>query len=344
VSRVPPPEELEDWLNRPGDATKPTWTRKRILLALLPLVLVLFGVSIPYLPLPGETPAPAPLPAPAPPVLPRGLLVLPDAYDPALPAPPEHDDHDDDHGFGPSLRASAPSWGPGWPNCDYGKIRKATGGGVSVNVDYRLAELTSLLLNETARLGYRMDQTQTGAFVCRPIGGTSTASLHSFGVAIDINWRENQFSYAPSYTIPRNVIDTWKKYGWRWGGDWSGKKDTMHFERTDTPESAAASLARFKADRSPVVVPATSVAPEVGPWTLQPIVSWESAPEGGMILLGRDGSVYAFGATWFPGANGQPWFAGRTAARIDYIGTSSTAPRRWQITATSGETYHLPLA
>lgn len=75
------------------------------------------------------------------------------------------------------------------------------------------------------------------------------------------------------------------------------------------------------------------------PHVLQPIVDAEAAPEGGAVLLGEDGSIYNYGgARWFKGANGEPWFAGRKAARLDYVG----GDRPWRITATSGETYFLP--
>lgn len=76
------------------------------------------------------------------------------------------------------------------------------------------------------------------------------------------------------------------------------------------------------------------------PHVLQPIVDDCLAPEGGVLLLGQDGSLYNYGgAPVVLGANGQPWFVGRKAARLDYVG----GPHPWRITATSGETYHLPL-
>lgn len=81
------------------------------------------------------------------------------------------------------------------------------------------------------------------------------------------------------------------------------------------------------------------------PHRLQPIVAACPAPEGGVVLLGEDGSIYAYaGADFFLGANGQSWFAGRTAAGLDFVGDSAVrgAKGRWRVTATSGETYHLP--
>src|SRR3990167_7450975 len=55
-------------------------------------------------------------------------------------------------------------------------------------------------------------------------------SLHSWGIAIDINpGRNPQGSF--STDIPGEIIEIFKKYGFFWGGDWQGKdNDPMHFE------------------------------------------------------------------------------------------------------------------
>lgn len=59
-------------------------------------------------------------------------------------------------------------------------------------------------------------------------------SLHSWGIAIDINPASNPYqpgNYGPPQTdIPPKIIDIFKKYGFAWGGDWPGERDSMHFE------------------------------------------------------------------------------------------------------------------
>ena len=68
---------------------------------------------------------------------------------------------------------------------------------------------------------------------------------HPAGAAIDINWTWNYSVYSNGaieagelydpanyqYSMPANgiVVQTFKKYGWDWGGDWNYKKDYMHF-------------------------------------------------------------------------------------------------------------------
>lgn len=79
-------------------------------------------------------------------------------------------------------------------------------------------------------------------------GGSGKLSHHSYGVAIDINVKENYSHrggtvYAGSfwnpkkspYSIPRNGIleKAFKAKGWKWGGNWSGNyQDYMHFSFT----------------------------------------------------------------------------------------------------------------
>lgn len=65
------------------------------------------------------------------------------------------------------------------------------------------------------------------------IGGYGK-SLHSWGIAIDINPDSNPYergNYGPPTTdIPGQIIDIFKKHGFAWGGDWPGERDPMHFE------------------------------------------------------------------------------------------------------------------
>jgi len=78
-----------------------------------------------------------------------------------------------------------------------------------------------------------------GAFNWRTIAGTKRLSLHSFGMAIDINkdyadyWRWTGLKGGNAHVIhnkiPHQIIDIFKRYGFIWGGKWY-HHDTMHFE------------------------------------------------------------------------------------------------------------------
>ena len=95
----------------------------------------------------------------------------------------------------------------------------------------------------------------TSAFNCRPITGKKKKwSRHAYGKAIDINPIENPYisktghishkaslkykkrvhkvdSYADKALLLKNDKATkiFKKYGWKWGGDWHTIKDYQHF-------------------------------------------------------------------------------------------------------------------
>jgi len=97
----------------------------------------------------------------------------------------------------------------------------------------------------------------TSAFNCRNATGSKKWSKHSYGKAIDINPIENPYISRTGYIShkasliykkrvhqknkhPENravllkhdqATKIFKKYGWKWGGDWSGVKDYQHFSK-----------------------------------------------------------------------------------------------------------------
>lgn len=96
----------------------------------------------------------------------------------------------------------------------------------------------------------------TSAFNCRKATGSKKFSKHSYGKAIDINPIENPYVFRSgksshkaskpylkrkrtSQSVPQkamllkddNAVKIFKKYGWKWGGDWSNVKDYQHFSK-----------------------------------------------------------------------------------------------------------------
>lgn len=72
-----------------------------------------------------------------------------------------------------------------------------------------------------------------GAYNPRFIRGSNTKwSNHAYGAAIDLNAEDNGFG-AGHGNIPQPVIDAFKRQGARWGGDYHGRTDPMHFEFCD---------------------------------------------------------------------------------------------------------------
>jgi len=101
-----------------------------------------------------------------------------------------------------------------------------------------------------------IESDNTSAFNCRNATGSKKWSKHSYGKAIDINPIENPYisrsghiSHRASQKYRKRVhknntyVDRailrkhdhatkiFEKYGWKWGGDWSGVKDYQHFSK-----------------------------------------------------------------------------------------------------------------
>ena len=96
----------------------------------------------------------------------------------------------------------------------------------------------------------------TSAFNCRKATGSKKWSKHSYGKAIDLNSIENPYisrsgsivhikslqyrkrvhksnTAADKAVLLKNdkAVKIFKKYGWKWGGDWNSVKDYQHFSK-----------------------------------------------------------------------------------------------------------------
>lgn len=103
---------------------------------------------------------------------------------------------------------------------------------------------------------HSIEADNTSAFNCRKATGSKKWSKHSYGKAIDINPIENPYisrkgtishkasekyrkrvhqksSYPDKAVLLKNdkAVQLFEKYGWKWGGDWSGVKDYQHFSK-----------------------------------------------------------------------------------------------------------------
>lgn len=130
----------------------------------------------------------------------------------------------------------------------------------------------------------------TDSYNCRTITGGTGRSLHSYGIALDVNWttnpfidhpgeREVRFSSKPTQderaadvraaradtdmtpAMIEDILAIRTKAGERvfeWGGGWKDRKDCMHFEMDLSPEDLEIGI-----DRSTVV--GIDAAPDVEP-------------------------------------------------------------------------------
>ena len=101
-----------------------------------------------------------------------------------------------------------------------------------------------------------IEDNNTSAFNCRKAEASNNYSKHSFGKAIDINPIQNPYIYKDGTSshkkskefinrISKNdtaqnkamllanskAVLIFKKYGWKWGGDWKNIKDYQHFQK-----------------------------------------------------------------------------------------------------------------
>jgi len=100
-------------------------------------------------------------------------------------------------------------------------------------VDKALAKVSEELDKLPENLKKYVTKT-AGTFNYRVIAGTDKLSMHSYGIAIDINTKYSdywQWNKSMKYVnrIPFEIVEIFEKHGFIWGGKWY-HYDTMHFE------------------------------------------------------------------------------------------------------------------
>lgn len=105
-------------------------------------------------------------------------------------------------------------------------------GGAAFTVHRLAAPQVQGFVNDLEGLGYKINPTTSGAYNDRNKKGVDSVekSEHAYGSAFDINWDRNKQADTLITDLPRNVSDIAAKWGLKWGGDFRGKKDAMHFE------------------------------------------------------------------------------------------------------------------
>jgi hypothetical protein len=94
------------------------------------------------------------------------------------------------------------------------------------NVDM-VKPLRQALINLVTRGMMPELKTWDGCFNIRSMRGASTMSLHSWGVAIDINASENRLGQIP--VLSPGFVQCFTDAGFEWGGTWK-RPDGMHFQ------------------------------------------------------------------------------------------------------------------
>ena len=91
------------------------------------------------------------------------------------------------------------------------------------------------------------------AYAYRDVRGSdSDLSNHSSGTAIDLNATKHPLGAQNTFTKQQaaTIRELCKKYGIRWGGDYSKRKDEMHFEIVETPDEVKTRIEKLGLKRS----------------------------------------------------------------------------------------------
>lgn len=113
--------------------------------------------------------------------------------------------------------------------------------GTKLTVHKSVAFIFLCFLNDIISRGYTINRggiPDDWGWVVRKITGGSSYSLHSWGVAVDINALTNPYARKLITDMPPWVLEVAKRYRLRWGGTYSGTKDAMHFEWIGTRAEA----------------------------------------------------------------------------------------------------------
>lgn len=99
--------------------------------------------------------------------------------------------------------------------------------GKSTQVAKQYAGAFQGLIDYLDKAGYEIRS--LGGFNDRNVAGTNKKSYHAYGAAIDINPTTNPMGADLITDMPKEIGEVAKSLGLGWGGNWSSKKDAMHF-------------------------------------------------------------------------------------------------------------------
>ncbi len=192
--------------------------------------------------------------------------------------------------------------------CNPGAMTLITFGPRRIRVAPPAADAFRALAAVLISHGYDIRLDDTDSYNCRAIKGGTGKSLHSYGIAVDVNWDTNPFKLTPddravrfsakatqqerAQEVKLGISDTDmtpdmiddvrairannKKQIFQWGGDWRDRKDTMHFELEVTPADLQSGV-----DWSTVKQSRSGKAVEIS--------TDEAVPAAGRLMIGARG-------------------------------------------------------
>ena len=107
---------------------------------------------------------------------------------------------------------------------------------IQLTVNSNLVDNFTGAFTELAEMKFPVNKESVWGYNHRNIAGTDVLSDHSYGSVVDLNATDNPWHGKPAnnqYGVTEDVVNTFAKYGFYWGGDWDGSStDPMHFTYT----------------------------------------------------------------------------------------------------------------
>lgn len=135
------------------------------------------------------------------------------------------------------------------PPCTGPFVQVTLFGGGRVSVRPAIVDAVHALDACLRAADYPTHVADTGAYNCRHITGGTGYSLHSYGIALDLNWATNPYGPRLHTDMPPAMVAAIQGIRtnsgaqvWRWGGTYSGNKDAMHYEVVASPAEIASGI------------------------------------------------------------------------------------------------------
>lgn len=136
-------------------------------------------------------------------------------------------------------------------------ISRYTVPGSDIKVALRRGDVSVILLEVLRRYHKEVEplkQKDTGGYAYRRIRGATRFSNHASGTAIDTRWQDHPLGARGTFSTKERaaIRKILKDMGGvvRWGGDYSGRPDEMHFEINKGPAAVKALANRIRARRA----------------------------------------------------------------------------------------------
>lgn len=150
----------------------------------------------------------------------------------------------------------------GWSAPGSPVIARYTVPGTNVKVALRRGDASVVLLEVLRRFNnevQQLRQADTGGYSYRRVRGRGRLSNHASGTAVDCRWRDHPLGRRGTYNSGQRaaIRRILKDMGGvvRWGGDYRGRPDEMHFELNASPSAvhALANRLRGRQTQAPLI-------------------------------------------------------------------------------------------